>query len=304
VHKTYYDTDGAEVISENFLTGDIILTEAGKNRFFRSKSDFVVYYLTQADLNVDRIFYNSLSVPFFVTGRYCSQVKALRQNVLFWQEPVRDDIPGNMRSILENDTAGTDVIAVQTKEVFEKIRAMKIDQSRFRSLGFVYPRCRENRASHNALIFTNSDQIEKLGELAEALPEIQFHVGAITEMSSRLLQMAGYSNIRLYPTITEGQIAGLWEKCDLYLDINSGNEILSAVETAFVNRDLLFAFENTVHNRHFVSAKNLYKPENYRDMAAGIKSALSDKASMERELEAQWKAAQAASAEDYRNVIG
>ncbi|MCD8379755.1 MAG: accessory Sec system glycosylation chaperone GtfB [Lachnospiraceae bacterium] len=303
VHKTYYHPDGTEALTENLLTGDIILTEDGKNVFFHSKSDFVIYYLLCAGLNVDRILYNSLSVPFFVAGKYCSQVNHLAHNVLFWQEPIAEEIPGNMRSILENNTAGTDVIAVQRKDAFEKIRTFDVDQKRFYSLGFIYPELRENTAGSDALIFTNSDQIEKLNELVQELPEIHFHIGAITEMSPKLLQMTAYSNVSLYPTITEKQIEALWKKCDLYLDINLGSEILSSVETAFKNKALIFAFENTAHNRYFVAEKNLFRPESYQNMAAALRHAVAAQRGMEDELKIQWNAANAASPQDYRRVI-
>ncbi|MCD7921420.1 MAG: accessory Sec system glycosylation chaperone GtfB [Clostridiales bacterium] len=302
VHRTFYDGSGAEVITENLLTGDIILTENGKNRFFCSKEEFVVHFLRQ--LEPDYILYNSLSVPFLAAARYCGQVKQLRHNVLFWQEPVGEDIPGNMKMILNRDMAGTDLIAVQSKEAFQRIRELEIDQSRFAYLGYIYPEIRQNQGSANALIFTNSDQVERLEELVRQLPEIRFHIGALTEMSSKLMNMQKFSNVSLFPAISEEQIRDLWEKCDIYLDINHGNEVQTAVQTAFIQQDLIFAFENTAHNRRYVGDGNLFSPDQYTEMAEKLRMAVSDPAVMERELGLQRSHAESVTAEDYRTVIG
>lgn len=304
VHKTYYDVAGREVITENLLTGDIILTESGQNLFFHTKSEFIVYFLRKLDLEIDRILYNSLAVPFFTVDKYCTEVRGLAHNVLFWQEPVGNDIPGNMKAILERNTAGTDVIAVQSAEAYGRICQMGIDQSRFCSLGFIYPQNRQNEGTANALVFTNSDQVEKLQELAEAVPEVQFHVGAITEMSSKLLLMAGLPNVKLFPAISEEEIQKLWAECDIYLDINHGGEILSAVSGAFANDCLILAFDNTLHNKKLVSPANLFKPEEYRKMAEKLQEVIRDKGCMDRELEMQRAHAQAAAPEDYRKVLG
>jgi len=161
----------------------------------------------------------------------------------------------------------------------------------------------ENGAGRNILIFTNSDQIARLNELAEALPEFRFHVAALTEMSSKLLAVSVCPNISLFPAISEKKAASLWKTCDIYLDINYGNEILSAVKTAFQNRHLIFAFEETAHNRQFVAAKNIFRSDHYKEMAGRIRTSVSDKAVMENELKVQFEAAFAASPEDYKRVI-
>ncbi|MBP3880475.1 MAG: accessory Sec system glycosylation chaperone GtfB, partial [Lachnospiraceae bacterium] len=177
VHKTYYDREGREVITENLNTGDIILTDEGKNYFFRSKADFIAHFLQFSGLDTGRILFNSLSTPFFAVEKLRQSVN-LNENVLFWQEPIREDIPGNMRSILDRNVAGVRTIAVQRADAYEKIRSLAVDQSRFRRLGYMYPSLRENSHKKEILIFTNSDQVEKISELVRALPEFHFHIGA------------------------------------------------------------------------------------------------------------------------------
>ena len=69
----------------------------------------------------------------------------------------------------------------------------------FRFLGMIYPHARGNKLRPEAVILTNSDQIEHLQEIVEALPNINFHIAAITEMSAKLLAFDKYNNVHLYP---------------------------------------------------------------------------------------------------------
>ena len=303
VHKTYYDADGREVITENLNTGDIILTDDGRNYFFRSKADFIAHYLQHSGLNTDRLMFNSLSTPFFA-AEILQHAAPRNNNVLFWQEPIKEDIPGNMRTILDRNAAGVSVIAVQRQDAYKKIRELAVDQTRFKKLGYIYPSLRENEGSKNVLVFTNSDQVEKLAELTKSLPDVHFHVGALTEMSPKLLIMEMMQNVTLYPAIWEETISELWSKCDIYLDINHGGEILEAVRTAFINNQLIFAFGNTAHNRFFTDSGNIFEPDAYQKMADRIKSVLSDEKQMKDALRAQRAHAHEASEQDYQEVLG
>ena len=308
VHKTYYDICGREVITENLNTGDIILTDEGKNYFFRSKADFIAHYLLHSGLNTERLLFNSLATPFFAAEKLQQTQSANNNagtgNVLFWQEPVKEDIPGNMRSILDRNAAGVSVIAVQRQDAYKKIRELAVDQTRFRKLGFIYPILRENSGSRNALVFTNSDQIEKLTELAKSLPDVHFHIGALTEMSPKLLMMEMMSNVTLYPAIWEKTINELWSKCDIYLDINQGGEILEAVRTAFMNNPVIFAFGNTAHNRKFTETGNIFEPDSWQKMSARIRGILADEEHVKEAVRSQRSFAHEVTEQDYRDVLG
>ena len=303
VHKTYYDENGREVITENLNTGDIILTDGGRNYFFRSKADFIAHFLRDSGLNSDRLMFNSLSTPFFAAEKL-QQTRPGKNNILFWQEPIKEDIPGNMRAILDRGAAGVSVIAVQRQDAYKKIRELAVDQTRFKRLGYIYPKLRENTGSNNALVFTNSDQVEKLAELIKSLPEVHFHVGALTEMSPKLLMLEMMKNVTLYPAIWEETISELWSKCDIYLDINHGGEILEAVRTAFINDQLIFAFSSTAHNRIYTDTGNIYEPDSYQKMADKIKSVLSEKKRMKDALSAQRAHAHEAAEKDYQELLG
>ena len=283
VHKSYYDSAGREVITENLTTGDIILTDEGRNYFFKSKAEFIAHFLETAGLAGERLFFNSLATPFFAAERLQMRHRR-RDNILFWQEPIREDIPGNMRSILERNAGGVTMIAVQ-------------------SLGYIYPNIRKNKGRPEVLIFTNSDQVEKIGELTDALPDVHFHIGALTEMSAKLLILEMKENVTLYPVVWEAKIDELWKSCDIYLDINHGGEILEAVKTAFVNNQLILAFNNTAHNRLFTVGKNIYAPENYEGMAGRIREVLADKGKFKEAVREQRLLANEAAERDYQSML-
>ncbi len=69
--------------------------------------------------------------------------------------------------------------------------------------------------------------------MVETLPDFKFHIAAITEMSDKLMQLDQYANVHLYPSINIDRVNELYQLCDIYLDIDEGNEILNAVEQAF-----------------------------------------------------------------------
>ncbi len=306
VHKTYYDPHGREAITENFLTGTIILTWHGKEIFFKSKSDFVVYYfdcLEENGMEIDRLLINSLSVPFFAADKLKAKHPELTRNILFWQEPVGEDIPGNMKAILTGGTGGIEKIIVQRADAAEKIASLPVDQSRFGRLGFIYDISGENLARPEVLILTNSDQIERLDELTVRLPNVNFHIGAVTEMSSRLMAFERRSNVTLYPVITYPTVEYLRESCDFCLDINRGGEILNSVRSAFVSNQVILAFNQTMHNQYFVSPENRFESSDWEKLAQRLESLVGNPEAVTRALAAQTKHANASSPEEYRQVI-
>lgn len=116
-----------------------------------------------------------------------------------------------------------------------------------------------SKKGQNILIFTNSDQIEQLDKIVHALPQLEFQIGAITEMSSKLMALEQIENVQLHPNLTQDKINELWEHGDIYLDINRGNEILAAVETAYLQNLVIFAFEETMHNGDYIAGQHRFR---------------------------------------------
>ena len=153
-------------------------------------------------------------------------------------------------------------------------------------LGFIYPFRRQNQQRPTAVTFTNSDQMEQLEALVKTLPQVTFNMGALTEMSTKLLSFDQYDNVNLYPQILQTDVDRLVQEADLYLDINHGNEILDASRTAFENNMLIAGFDQTVHNRRFTSPEHIYQPDQVEDLVHLINTVLEDGNALEDQLQA------------------
>lgn len=296
VNKSYFAASGQEVIVENYVTGDIILNDGEEVRSFRTKTEFVLFFLSRAGFRQNRIFFNSLSTPFFVSN----QLRAgSGEDILFWQEPVGEAIPGNMQMILNGQAARTRQIVVQKRHSYDRLIELGADRNKLHRLGFVYEFRRENAHRPEALICTNSDRIEQCGQIVEALPQMHFHIAALTEMSSRLMEMGNYENVTLYPGVKRSLLDGLFERCDYYLDINHESEIVSAVRRAFLQNLLILAFRETVHDRDHIAEEHIYPAADADRMTARIREVMDDRNEMERSLARQREAAMAEEAAAY-----
>lgn len=297
--KSYFSADGKEIIVENFVTGDIILNEGNQALIFHSKVDFIVHFFQVTGYDRARVFFNSLSIPFFVSNRLPQNGK---RDILFWQEPVSDAIPGNMQMILNNQAPRAGLVYVQKKAAFTRLIELGAPAAMVKQKGFIYPFVRENRNRPAALICTNSDQIEQLETIVTALPKLQFHIAALTEMSSKLMAMERNANVHLYPAVRQEMADSLFERCDFYLDINHAGEILSAVQTAFLHNQAIFAFRNTLHNANFIPGEFIYAPENCAQLIRDLRAQMDYRDLLEEHLEKQRDAAMAEDSRAYARI--
>lgn len=297
VNKSYFDAAGKEVIVENFVTHDIILNEEGKVKIFRNKTEFVVHFLRQAGWADRRIFFNTLSTSFFVSEQLGSR------GILFWQEPVYEQIPGNMQIILRGESNRTGRILVQKEESYEKLIRLGADAKIVHRLGYVYPFARENRHGKDVLICTNSENVAHCHRIVKALPKLHFHIAAITEMSTRLLSVGAYDNVTMYPGVKMQMLDELFDKCDFYLDINHEGEIVSAVSRAFLQNQVILGFRETLHNRDYIAAEYSYPEAEPERLIEELRRLAQDPEQTEAALGKQHAAALAETAESYYNEI-
>lgn len=288
VNKSYFSTTGQEIIVENYVVGDIILNYHDEVKIFRTKTDFVAYFCTEMGFQYKRILFNSLSTPFFVSNRLGGSTK---RDILFWQEPIGEEIPGNMQFIFDGNASRTETVMVQKRSSYDKLLTFGVGIDMIHRLGFIYPFKKSNQHKHEALICTNSDNIEQCREIIKALPEMHFHIAALTEMSSKLMSMDAYENVSLYPGVKRSILDDLFMICDYYLDINHEGEIVSAVYKAFLHNHLIFAFEETAHNRNFVADEHIYRKEDVVQMLSVIRMAMEDDVVLEEHLQKQKEAA-------------
>lgn len=269
-HKHYFDADQKPYLMENVVTGDLILDWQGKSYYFAKKVDFYLFYLRQSGLDLSRIYYNSLGMPFLLAYYLGGE----GEDLLFWQEDIQDQIPGNMKLLLQGNFPRSTCILVQKEVAYERMMDLLGEEEKARvvSLGYIYPSQRENGNRKEILVLTNSDQLEGIDTLLENLPDYQFHIAALTEMSQRLMQYGDLPQVHLYPNAGAAQIQGLFQICDIYLDINHGSEIMSAIRTAFEFNLLIAGFENTTHHPNMLLPEAIFSPQNPQAMANWLKS--------------------------------
>ncbi len=296
--RAYFDADGRETILENFVTHDIILNRDGRVYVYKSKADLILKLLEEMGAMNSRIFFNSLSTPLFVSERMPA---GRQEDVLFWQEGVRNDIPGNMQMILNGGSKRTKAIYVQKKDSYEKLIELGASEKVLKPLGFAYAYSRQNTDRNEALICTNSDRLEKCEELIKALPQMHFHIAAITEMSSKLTSLSQYENVTLYPGARTGKIEELFDICDYYLDINHENEIVSAVKQAFLHNQLILGFKQTLHNKAFIAPEHVF--DNHEAMLNFLKEVMGHEEIINRQIDLQKKAAMSEDTAAYANLL-
>ena len=284
IMTSYRNVDQKEVILENHVTGDILLTLEGQGlRHFSGRVAFIIDFLQGLNVNLDHLLFNTLSTSFLTSFHFPEKSG---KDILVWQEPLHDDIPGNMQLILENDQLRAKTIIIPDYVTYE--RALQLTDEKFHHkfshLGYHYHFKRDNFVRSDALIVTNSDQLEQIEKLVESLPKVTFRIAAVTEMSSKLLDMLRYPNVVLYQNASPQKIQELYQLSDIYLDINYGNELLQAVRQAFEHNQLVLAFEETAHNRLYTAPNHIFAKEAVDGMIQTIELALSNVKEMGRAL--------------------
>ena len=296
ITRSYFDVNQKEILVENYVTKNIILNLENQILIFKNKVEFICFVFQYLGITVKRLFYNSLSTPFFVSE---ALPKSSKEDILFWQEGVRSDIPGNMSYILNGNANRTSKIYVQKKESYEKFISLGVNPTICKPLGFIYSFLETQKKENTALICTNSDQIEKLKEIVEACGEIEFHIVALTEMSSKLIAFERYKNVNLYPTCKESTILKLFNFCSYYLDINHANEIVDACKEAFLHNCLLLSFKNTCHNKKYVLKDCCFDSFKVQNLIETLKN----KDAYETLLKEQRTSAMSQNIEDYNDII-
>lgn len=225
------------------------------------------------------------------------------RDALFWHEPVGDEIPGNMQIILHDQGTRAKRVFVSRRESYDRLIALGAPSDKVKQLGYIYSFVRENKHRPHILVCTNSENVGHLTELASLMPQMHFHVAAITEMSSKLMSAGQYDNVSLYPNVKMSVLDSLFEKCDFYLDINHEGEIVDAVHRAFLNNMLIVGYEETMHNAYYTADTNTFKESEYADMAEALNLTLAMPHLIDEALAMQKKAAVAADATDYMEIL-
>ena len=104
---------------------------------------------------------------------------------------------------------------------------------------------RSNQSQKQAMVVTWSADIKHLEYLLQQLPDWHFHVAAPVFCIDSLTKLSSYTNMTLYQSILHQRIDWLLDDSSVYLDINTGGEVLDVVTRAHERGKKIFAFDTT-----------------------------------------------------------
>lgn len=298
--RTWFYSDGKEAIHKNFITNDIIVNDGELVQIFKTEEDMLRYLLKKCGLDKKRIIYNAPFMPFVFSLGVSSYEKP---DVVFWQKNEEEDILKNLQFVLNGEMLRKTKIVVRNKNIYNKLLKMGVHSDQLQKLGRLYDFKKKNQSQPQALICTHTDWVEHLEEFIKALPQAHFHIAAITWMSQKLLAMEQYENVSLYQGALPDIFDGLFQRCDYYFDIHYGDEIVSSIKQAFLHNQLIFAFEETVHNREYTAVEHIYPVSEFPKMLLDIKNILGNEEMTEKHLRLQLESGMAEEKEAYFNLI-
>lgn len=152
-----------------------------------------------------------------------------------------------------------------------------------------------------AMIITNSEWIEGLEQLLIQFPEIDFHVGALTEMGSRLTNLSVYSNLYLYPGMSYDFFQELLDKSTFYLDIQHDVEILASSLRAVERGILLYTLDNLTHHEEYKKLETCY--DTIESLIKNVRQVLENPDKYHQLSRNQAQILGVTSLEDYRNLF-
>ncbi|PHK48749.1 accessory Sec system glycosylation chaperone GtfB [Staphylococcus edaphicus] len=286
--KRYFNYQNEVFMVENFVTNDIMLTWEDKEYFFHSKIQFVNFYLKVAKLDSENFMINSLSISSAVLNGLTES----GHDAIFWQGDITPDIIKHLENALAKEKRNYKVM-LPSPTRYDKVIELIDEQYKHRIIqsGYVYKFVKTNQHTNQVLILTNSDQIPYLEDIIQAQPSLEFHVAALTEMSMTLLKLNKYPNVNLYPNAKKAKFISLYKKCDIYLDINRGNEILDAVRAAFDYNLLILGYHETAHNKDVTYDDNLFDEASYMNLSSILGQIVEDKSVLDSRLKRQWQQA-------------
>lgn len=156
---------------------------------------------------------------------------------------------------------------------------------------------------HRALIVTHTQDVEKIEELVDALPALEFHIAAITQMGVRLMNLEVKENVRLYPGILQHEFKALLDICTIYLDINHSIEILDSLDEALESELLLFAFQETCHREAYIHPEHLYGTEEVQQLIKKLTQVMNSQEEYTLEMQKQFEWVKATNEADYVRIF-
>ena len=295
--------DNSVVIEENLVTNSMFLNKDDKQLIFHDLVDFYIYYLIEKKYNLECILYNSLHYPHFISERLASKYNINGSDFLFWQEQINDDIPGNMKCLVNGTSKRLCHAIVQNHKSYEKMVNIYGEADWFSYLGYILPDSDNKQKNNKVLIVTNSDSIEHIDDIVDRLSSFEFTICSITTMSEKLLALNSFQNVQLLPTVSFEDITNLRKECLFYLDINHFGEVYNSLYDAILNDQIVMSFTNTVHNNNLVLDDMIFQADDWSLMCDKIKTLSVEKKSLMKYKQMQNLLIDRDSIENYHSVF-
>ena len=209
-------------------------------------------------LQQDKIaYFDSQQSPTIYPNRHSFLLKVLeeiveREDILILGEEILSLLPSGKKEnyyYLADDIIEADKIADLVNQVLV-MSPRSSDLSPYTHLyGFALNKPVPVRPQ--AMIITNSEWIEGLEQLLIQFPEIDFHVGAVTEMGSRITNLSIYSNMHIHPGMSYRLFQELLDSSSFYFDIQYDIEILASSLRAVERGILLYTLDNLTHHEEY-----------------------------------------------------
>lgn len=243
VSTSYYSVRGEVLLDENHLVGSILY----KNRLYLNKLSLYNKCLAEMGYSKEPITFNHLGTPLEIV---LSSLES-GHDLIFQEEISDSSIPENLQYVICNsDKINLSVTNRSTYSVLEKLCKVQF-------MMVWVPSSSELGSSKDILITTQTDQLASIEDFVQKLPEIEFHIAASTQMSSKLLDLNNYSNVHLYPSVSSDNLDALFTKCGLFLDIAMSPTVFKANRRA-VENNLLRVGIIGVSTGKYISGANLF----------------------------------------------
>lgn len=122
------------------------------------------------------------------------------------------------------------------------------------------------------LTLTDSDAMVHLAELAQALPEYEFHIAAFSMVSPTLLHYLRFHNVHVYPSISRPRFDELMEQCSAYMDINYGTKFVDLIEKFAQNGRPVYSFASTHAELNNEIHQTIIEDDDYQTMIDQLKN--------------------------------
>lgn len=269
VSTSYYSVSGEVLLDENHLVGSILYN----NQLYLNKLSLYNKCLAELGYSKEPITFNHLGTPLEIV---LSSLESGHE-LIFQEEVSVNSIPENLQYVIHNSDKIS--ISVTTRSAYSILESM----CRVQFLMLLVPSKSELGSVNEVLITTQTDQLTSVEDFVEQLPDLEFHIAAPTQMSSKLLDLNKYSNVHLYPNISGDNLDDLFNRCGVFLDIAMSPTVFDANRRALEN-NLLRVGLIGVSTGNYISDDNLFSSKSLDNLIEYLRQVTSTTEKLQRAI--------------------